>query len=302
MIRLIALCTLLAAHAAGAQDLTLPQGARALSERIQKLDSYDLPVGIYADGVIPTETLEGRVEKRTWRVGVGSKTTLQVFAPLRDQLVEEGYDILLECEAKSCGGFDFRFGTEVVPGPDMYVAIRDYRFLSARRGNDALSLLVSRDPPDAYLQIIRVMPEDAPQVSSQSVVPKEVVPEVEPQSAQLIEDGHLILSDLEFETGAAALGNGPFASLSELAQTLRDNPDMRIVLVGHTDNVGALDANVELSKRRAEAVKSRLVERYEIAAERLGAEGIGFLSPIAANTSTQGREANRRVEAVLLQN
>lgn len=302
MIRLIALCTLLAAHAAGAQDLTLPQGARALSERIQTLDSYDLPVGVFADGTIPVETLEGQVEKRTWRVGAGSKTTLQVFAPVRDQLVAEGYEILLECEAKSCGGFDFRFGTEVVPGPDMYVAIRDYRFLSATRGSEALSLLVSRDPPDAYVQIIRVVPQSTTQSVPQVQAPAEKVPQPALAPAQLIDNGHWILSDLEFETGAAALGNGPFASLAELAQTLRDTPSIRIVLVGHTDNVGALESNVELSRRRAEAVKTRLVERYEIAADRLDAEGIGFLSPISANTSSEGREANRRVEAVLLQN
>lgn len=48
--------------------------------------------------------------------------------PLRDQLIEAGYDVVLDCDQNTCGGFDFRFGTEVLPAPDMYVNIRAFRF------------------------------------------------------------------------------------------------------------------------------------------------------------------------------
>ena len=72
------------------------------------------------------------------------------------------------------------------------------------------------------------------------------------------------------------------------------------MLVGHTDTVGSLDANIALSRRRAEAVRARLVEAHGVDGARIDARGVGYLAPAVANDSDEGREANRRVEAVLL--
>jgi OOP family OmpA-OmpF porin len=73
-----------------------------------------------------------------------------------------------------------------------------------------------------------------------------------------------------------------------------------VALVGHTDAQGTLDNNIALSKKRATSVLNRLVEKHGVDANQLTAEGMGYLSPIASNLSAEGREANRRVEAVLL--
>jgi len=75
---------------------------------------------------------------------------------------------------------------------------------------------------------------------------------------------------------------------------------MRIALVGHTDTVGGLQGNIALSRERAQAVRQRLIDDYDIAPERVEAEGTGYLAPLATNRTAEGREANRRVEAVLL--
>jgi OOP family OmpA-OmpF porin len=77
---------------------------------------------------------------------------------------------------------------------------------------------------------------------------------------------------------------------------------LRVALVGHTDATGSLDANIALSRKRAASVKDRLVRAYGIAVSRLDAEGMGYLAPIASNLTQAGRDANRRVEAVLLPN
>ena len=71
--------------------------------------------------------------------------------------------------------------------------------------------------------------------------------------------------------------------------------------MGHTDTVGGLEANVALSRRRAASVRDRLIERHGVPAEQLEAHGTGYLAPVAPNTTAEGREANRRVEAVLLE-
>ncbi|WP_170545883.1 OmpA family protein [Ruegeria arenilitoris] len=300
MIRFASLILLLLAGSGVAQDLTLPSGARQISDRISPLDSYDLPTGPFADGTLPTRQVEGRVERITWRLQSGASTTLQLLAPLRDQIVAQGYDVLFECEARACGGFDFRFGTEVVPTPDMYVAIQDYRFLSATRGDDVLSLLVSRNPPSGYIQLIRVTPTDA------EVPPPLVVEETVGPSGGLLaalkQNGHVILDDLHFRTGEITLGDGPFASLGLIATFLTDNPDTRLALVGHTDDTGALDANISVSTGRAQAVRARLIEAHGVAADRIEARGIGYLAPLTSNATPEGRDLNRRVEAVLLVN
>ncbi len=300
MIRCLSLFFALLTGTAFAQELALPSSARQISERISALDSYDLPTGVFADGAVPVQTIEGRVERLTWRLQAGSSTTLQILAPLRDQLQAQGYDITFECEARNCGGFDFRFGTEVVPTPDMYVAIHDYRFLSATKGDDALSLLVSRNEPDGYVQMIRVTP-----VGTQPAPPlviEEAADSTTGLLSELSQNGHVILDDLHFRTGEVALGEGPFTSLSLLADYLTDNPQVRLALVGHTDDTGALQANITVSMKRADAVRSRLIEAHGIAADRIEAEGAGYLAPITSNATPEGRDINRRVEAVLLIN
>ncbi len=300
MILRLILCAAFAAGPALSQELTLPASARQLSERVSELDSYDLPTGVFANGAVPSKTVEGRVERRTWGIQSGSATTLQILAPLRDQIEAQGYKITMECEAQKCGGFDFRFGTEVVPTPDMYVAIHDYRFLTAERDGTVFSLLISRNPPDGFIQLIRVTPADVKAEPPLVVVEAPSGPE--PVLDDLERDGHVILNDLEFQTGSAALGAGPFASLKSLADFLTDNPEMRLALVGHTDDTGALQSNIALSKKRAEAVRDRLISGYSVAGDRIEAQGVGYLAPLTSNLTPEGRDRNRRVEAVLLAN
>jgi OOP family OmpA-OmpF porin len=121
-----------------------------------------------------------------------------------------------------------------------------------------------------------------------------------PVSQALVQQGHLILSDLRFESGSSELGAGPFISLQDLAAFLKTDADLRVALVGHTDAVGGLNPNIALSKQRAGSVLERLVSAHSVPRRQLEAEGMGYLSPIAPNLTQAGREANRRVEAVLL--
>ena len=71
------------------------------------------------------------------------------------------------------------------------------------------------------------------------------------------------------------------------------------LLVGHTDMTGALDANIALSRRRAEAVRERLLRDHGLNRDRIDAQGAGWLAPRASNATKAGRAANRRVEVVV---
>ena len=303
LFRRVCLILMLAGAPAYAVDLGLPPSARQLADRISPLDSYALPTGAWQDGVVPAQIFEGRVQRQTWRIDSGSITTLQVLAPLRDQITEAGFDVVFDCEDSICGGFDFRFGIEVVPAPDMHVDIRDYRFLSAVRDNaEALSVLVSRSRSAAYIQIIQVAPVGQDPLAIDTGTGPSPLPLASSDDliARLTAEGHAILPDLEFQTGADALANGPYASLAALAAFLQQSPDLMIAIVGHTDSVGNLDRNIELSKRRAESVRARMVAELGTAPDQVRAEGMGYLAPVASNLTSEGREANRRVEVVLL--
>lgn len=296
--------------AAAPDELTLPSRARLQADRVSPLDSYALPVGPFDAGAVPVRIFEGRIGRQSWRIDGAQATTLQVLAPLRDQLLKTGYDVVFECRETACGGFDFRFGIEVIPAPDMLVDIRNYRLLSATRGDEeALSLLISRAGRSAYIQVIhissqegeplRIIPLSRPESDLESEVGS-LVQQPDGLARELQTKGHVVLEDLAFATGAVKLNSGGFPSLEQLAETLRVNPGYRIALVGHTDSIGTLADNISLSKRRAVAVRARMIDQYGIVPARIEAEGMGYLAPVASNLTLAGRKKNRRVEVILL--
>jgi outer membrane protein OmpA-like peptidoglycan-associated protein len=296
------------------QALTLDLPAPILSEetRSEVPGSYDLPTGPFAAGALPTQTFEGAVRQRALQLDAPGQTTLQILAPLRAQILAAGFKVVLECDARACGGFDFRYATEVLPEPDMHVDLGDFRFLSAVQGEEAVSILVSRSALAAYLQITRVtaapvdrVTPDVPAVSLVDLADETarnlgpaILPDTEIGPA-LDQSGRAALDDLVFASGAATLSEGDYASLAAVAAWLEANPDGTVALVGHTDASGSLAANIALSERRAEAVAQVLVDRYGADRERVSANGVGFLSPRATNQTEEGRQKNRRVEVVV---
>lgn len=297
-----------------ALQLTLSTSARETVERNSALDRYLAPTGAFQYGVgVPTVAIEGEVRRQAWRIASAGLTTLQVLVPLRTQLKSAGYRILLDCDQSSCGGFDFRFNTEVLPAPNMRVNMRAYRFVTAVMGPDeqpdsVITLMVSSTSTAAYVQIIQageIVQLQAPAESAGDALTPVIAPMNLPATSadfdtQLMGDGHIVLDGLEFDTGTSALGKGPFASVQKLAEFLVAQPDVTISVVGHTDSVGSQDVNISLSRQRAAAVRQRLIDAYNVDPERVQAEGMGYLAPVATNLTAAGREQNRRVEAVLL--
>jgi OOP family OmpA-OmpF porin len=183
----------------------------------------------------------------------------------------------------------------------MHVDLGDFRYLAAAKDDTRVAIVVSRSDAAGFVHLTAVTPLDAP-VPVTPVAPVAVPASDAPTgslASSLAAEGHAVLEGLDFGTGASQLGTGPFAALEDLAAWLGANPEARAILVGHTDASGALAANVALSRARAQSVRSRLIEAYGIAPERLSADGVGFLSPRAPNDTEAGRQANRRVEVVL---
>lgn len=294
-------------------ELALPQGATISAERELPGTSLEFPLGPWRDGAITARHIEGYRTDTAWRLRANQTTSLQIMAPLREQLGVAGFGFLFECETEGCGGFDFRYAIDILPEPEMHVDLGDFRYLAARKGDMFVGLMVSRSSESGFvhlttLQAQKVEPAELRNDLSSPTRATPVTPQtgtaLPPLSGgdlaqQLESAGHIPLEDLMFESGQATLNGTDIASLKALATYLQANPQAQISLVGHTDSEGSLEGNIALSKRRAEAVRDKLVADYGAPSAQITAEGAGWLSPRASNLTPEGRDQNRRVEVVL---
>ena len=108
----------------------------------------------------------------------------------------------------------------------------------------------------------------------------------------------LTLGDVLFETGKADLRPGALRNLYPLVTFLQKYPERRVVIEGHTDSVGSEAYNLDLSQRRADAVRDFLLQNGVNAAQ-LTTHGYGKASPVASNSTAEGRQQNRRVELII---
>jgi OmpA-OmpF porin, OOP family len=116
----------------------------------------------------------------------------------------------------------------------------------------------------------------------------------------LEKDGKVVLSGgILFETDSARLAPSAADLVSRISEVMKNNPDLKISVVGHTDSTGDYNYNVKLSERRAKAFVAALI-KDGIAANRLTGVGVGPQSPVATNDTPEGRAENRRVEIVLI--
>ncbi len=116
----------------------------------------------------------------------------------------------------------------------------------------------------------------------------------------LMEKGSFSTNAILFNSGSATIKPGSESILSDLAEALKTNSDLKLKVVGHTDSDGGDDSNLKLSKDRADSVRQMLISKFGIAANRLTADGKGESQPISDNSTSSGKEQNRRVEFIKL--
>jgi len=117
---------------------------------------------------------------------------------------------------------------------------------------------------------------------------------------QLLEEGKAVTNDILFDVNSDVIKQSSYAVIDQLGDALAKNPSVRVLIVGHTDSDGAAAHNLDLSKRRAAAVKNYIMTHFSIEEARLQSDGKGATQPVAANTSDAGKAKNRRVEFVKL--
>ncbi len=135
-------------------------------------------------------------------------------------------------------------------------------------------------------------------ILTQTELKQEVVADAAALDSGLTTNGHMVVNGILFDTAKADLKPESRAALEQISKMLQQDPKMKVYVVGHTDNVGGLASNMDLSNRRAAAVVQALTSQYGVAANRLAPYGDGPYAPVASNDTEDGRSLNRRVELV----
>jgi len=135
-------------------------------------------------------------------------------------------------------------------------------------------------------------------ILTQTQLKQEVVADASALSSGLKASGHMVVNGILFDTAKADLKPESKAALEQISKMLKQDPKMKVYVVGHTDNVGGLASNMDLSKRRSAAVVQALTSQFGVPADRLSPYGDGPYAPVASNDTEDGRSQNRRVELV----
>lgn len=269
----------------------------------EDFDRYTLPLG----------TLSYRGDQYRWTnsrnlEGHVTRITYVVPRDIAPLAVQRAYEELLKTN-----GFETLFtgGPEVgFLYPQWYDLQNPYpegkrRYLLGGDNPRFTAARLARPEGDVYVAVYASTGNVTYQ--SQATVQVDVI-EVAPLAAGLVrapamaseieKAGRVAIYTLYFDTGKAELKAESDATIAEIATLLKQHASLKLYVVGHTDNAGALPMNTDLSQRRAASVVTALAAKHGIPAARLRAAGIGPLAPIASNATEGGRARNRRVELV----
>lgn len=135
-------------------------------------------------------------------------------------------------------------------------------------------------------------------IVEKAAMSQEIVASADAFADSLKTTGHIAVEGIYFETGKSEPKPESAAAITEVAKLLKGDASLKLYVVGHTDNVAALEGNMKLSQSRAQSVVQALVKSHGIEAARIKAYGDGPYAPVASNDAEEGRAKNRRVELV----
>jgi hypothetical protein len=299
----------------GSEDhpmVTRYEGSFIDGYEIREFDEFILPLGPAVStierGMVAKEevVLEGLNTRILYR-GPDERSSLEILRNYQSALEAAGFEILYEC-GSDCGQ---NFAT-LLYGPmekrimntrtsgSAFDLPQDVRYLAARLTDSNrivhISLMTAYDNgfgklskrPVTLLEIIESKTMDTGMVTV----------DAEAIGKGIDSTGHMAIYGVLFDTNSATIKSGSEPVLAEIAKLLESRPSLNILVVGHTDNQGKYDYNMNLSAQRAHSVERYLSSEHGIDAGRMRSAGVGFLAPVASNDSPQGRAKNRRVELV----
>lgn len=290
-------------------------GSRMVGYGIKQFDEVRLPAGKHVgvkDGKAVFDKdlrLEGKYTRIAYNYAK-DRSSLEVMRNYQAALEKAGLKVLFSCVKDACGKYlgefmlNARLGDNFIQGSSEYSSPFNYG------RNDERYLLASGTRPDKtvvhvgvyvvepvqdknggiYLDIVESTPMETGKVSASLSAAD--------MARSIASEGKVAVYGVYFDTNRADVKPDSKPALGEMARLLQQNPAMKVHVVGHTDNQGALAHNLDLSQKRADAVVKALSSEFKIDARRLSAKGVASYAPVASNDQDAGREKNRRVELV----
>jgi OOP family OmpA-OmpF porin len=264
------------------------------------------------------QDVEGRKTTIYYTVpaGVG---TLEAFRNYENELKEKGFEILFSASGEN---LERNKGDNIayeIYGVTSANANRDYPDKVALTSADktkshyAAAKLTRPDQGDVYAAVfvIEASWQAAPmKVAEKATLVRLDVCEVKPMQQKMVTvdatemdkqisaNGKVALYGIYFDFNKTDIKPESDQALTEIGKLLQARPSLKVLVVGHTDAIGTFESNRSLSQRRADAIVAALVTKQGVDKQRLFPVGVSFASPVATNTTEEGRAKNRRVELV----
>ena len=265
----------------------------------KEFDEFTFPLGKLTkeNTFTKSQHLEGKITRILY-VGPAGRSVVEVYRNYQGALKKAGFETLFTCGPQDCGGYGSASPRVYANGEydDYWGPDHGIHYLSAKlarpEGDVYVSLLIDDQGgdfrPNTELYVIEVKPMESGLITV--------------DAASLANDinrtGHASVYGIYFDTGKADIKPESDETMKEIAKLLQGDPKLKLYVVGHTDNQGTLDMNMDLSRRRADAVLAALTSKYAVPVGRLRSYGCGPYSPVASNDNEEGRAKNRRVELV----
>lgn len=312
-----------AADLAGAKDHPLLKrfgGSEIVAYDFKRFDTYELQTSTFKDFDLkakrrefatPPLQLEGSLT-RIWYEAQGDASATELIRNYQNELKTQNFQILYDstkdqAATKWTNFLAFFSGMKIKTSRSYYVF-----YAADKKGIRVTSAKLDRPEGSVFVHLTAVeWPKDNTTykakrgayiavdiIEVKAMTQNMVVVSADEMSKAINSTGRVALYGIYFDTNKAEIKPESKAALEEIAKLLKKNQTMKLHVVGHTDNVGGFDPNMGLSKRRADAVVAALSKQFGIASNRLTANGVAYLAPVAVNTSEEGRAKNRRVELV----
>ncbi len=313
------------------------QGSFIVAYRQSEFDEFDLPLsglkkvpGMHDEHnntvfkPAKVKHLEGKHTRMVYLLPANA-TAFEAVSNYKRELVKKGGRILFACRGGKCGGDPHR-GSSGGGGEmslSMYFETQEDITSYNRDFSNGYCALLSRINDqrylsgflplnNAYISVIAYTIRDdgfcrafndrtvavVDVVQPRAMEQKMVLVKAKKMASEIESRGRIALYGIYFDTGKWNIKAESRPTLEEIDRLLRENPGLRLLVVGHTDNRGGFDYNMDLSRKRAGSVVDYLCKNMHVDPARLRPVGVGYACPRASNGTEKGRAANRRVELV----
>jgi OmpA-OmpF porin, OOP family len=287
------------------------EGSEIIKYSFYEYDSYTIALGKAPNSqeLVQSKEMEGAITRLTYKIPMG-RSPLEVIRNYENYLMEGGFQVLFEGNKDGLGsyfseaaGYDKIIWTPNIPA--LTLNSDQQRYLAVEKKSSTGTIVLALYAVENQFWASNIKKVEKGQtllqvdiIESKPMEAKMVTIAAGEMAEKISTSGSIALYGIYFDTDKAKIKPESTDTLEQIAKLLKTNPELKLLVVGHTDNVGSYAYNMELSRNRASSVVNELTKNYAIKSDRLSPVGVAFACPVGSNKTDEGRTKNRRVELV----